>query len=171
LEWPVTDRAVFESDLDVVAAVAEAIASLLDVEAKNVEILDIITTSTEPQVIAARRLGKVDHTGKVKVDFRITDPKNKLKPEDVPKIAPKLAPETNKKLAKKGVKARVGPVKIAVPTKKVTTDPCAVVVKPPVAPPVAPANPCAPVVQPAAPANPCAPVVPAAARLLQEILV
>jgi hypothetical protein len=121
------------------------------------------TTTTTPAPVHPRLLKgakqAANPAGKVKVNFKVTDPKGKMTPKDVAKIAKGLPAQANKNLQKNGVptaakvgKAQVTPVTLA----KKPADPCAPVVTPK---PVAPANPCAPVVPaaPAAPAaNPCA---------------
>jgi hypothetical protein len=173
IDLEVTDKAVFQSDINVVTALKEAIASLLAMDEKNVEILSITGTNADPVAVKSRRLDGKNEKGKVQAKVKITDPKNKLTPAKVQGIAPKLPAAVNPKLAAKKVPAKVGKAAIAAPTLTKTVDPCKPVV--PVAPvaPVAPANPCAPVVPaPVAPVAPVPPVVPPiGGRRLQEIVV
>jgi hypothetical protein len=157
----VDDTDEFLTNVDVVSSLNAAIASLLEIPSKEVDITSMtLITATEE-----RRLGT---QGKVKAGAKVKDPANKLTPAKVKGIAPKLPAAANKNLAKKGVKGKVGKATIpqAAAAKKPNQkpDPCKtqVVVPPVVVPPVAPVNPCAPVVAappPVAPASPCAPVV------------
>jgi hypothetical protein len=154
----VDDTDVFLTNSDVVAALDAAIAALLELPGKDVEITSItLVTAT------GRRLKT---QGKVKAGVKAKG----TTPAKVAAIAPKLPGAANKNLKGKGVPGVVG--KATIPTPKATKkpnnkpDPCkTVVVVPPVVVPVVPVNPCAPVVvppapvAPVAPANPCAPVV------------
>jgi hypothetical protein len=160
MDLEVTDVIEFLRDTKVVAPIAEAMAELLEIDKKQVELYAIsqlsIDTTTTPAATkkVSRRMAATP--GKVKANFKITDPKNKVTPAQVQKIAPKLPGKANPKLPA-GVK--IGKAVVPLPKQvKKPADPCAPVVTPaPVV--VAPVNPCAPVVPaaPAAPAvSPCA---------------
>jgi hypothetical protein len=157
MDLEVTDVVEFLRDTKVVAPIVEAMAELLALDKKQVELYAIsqlsIDTTTTPAATkkVSRRMAATP--GKVKANFKITDPKNKVTPAQVQKIAPKLPGKANPKLP---AGAKIGKAVVPLPKQvKKPADPCAPVVTPaPVV--VAPVNPCAPAV-PAAPAvSPCA---------------
>jgi hypothetical protein len=160
VELEVTDTDLFQTEPLVVSSVAEAMADLLEVPHKQVELISIVVVPPVAGVVAVpkRRLGAKAPAGKVKAAMKIKDPKNKITPAKVAAAVPKLPTPANAKLVKKGVDAKIGKAKVATPptVKKVPTDPCKIQVTPA---PVAPVpGPCAPVVPGLpVPVNPCAP--------------
>jgi hypothetical protein len=119
LSLVVSDAALFQTDVEVVVALEETMAELLEIPRKHVQIFSIVATQ------AQRRLND-DAEGEVKVQYKIMDPFNKLSPKQVTMIEPKLLEVANKHLDSRGVKAKVGSAKIPMPTKRIVpTDPCA----------------------------------------------
>jgi hypothetical protein len=170
MQLTVDDTDVFQTEPQVVLALQQAMASLLEIPHEQVKI-----TSIGRVMAVARRLKAVaTREGKVKVGFEVTDPTHKITPKMVADIAPLLPEAGNNNLASKHVVGKIEPkgASIPLPTKKpAAADPCKVVAPPanpcaPVVKPVAPvvASPCAPVAKPTLPADPCAPVAKAAKK-------